>query len=147
VTAVRPIRAFVIDDEPLALKRLARMIETTGRVEITGRATDPERGLKQVAAPDADVLFLDIHMQLRVEASPRSDADGLPPVVMMPAPGVSPRRGDHHGRRRHDRRPRPVSVWTGRDDQAPGYNRGHGGKEQRDQNRFAELAHESSLHG
>ncbi len=57
-----PIRAFLIDDEPLALKRLARMLETTGRVEIVGRATDPEKGLRQVAAQAVDVLFLDIHM-------------------------------------------------------------------------------------
>jgi two-component system LytT family response regulator len=62
VTAERRIRAFLIEDEPLALKRLARLLETTGRVEVVGRATDPERGLKQVAAADADVLFLDIHM-------------------------------------------------------------------------------------
>jgi two-component system LytT family response regulator len=62
VTSSRPIRAFLIDDEPLALKRLARMLESTGRVEIVGRASDPERGWKQVAAADADVLFLDIHM-------------------------------------------------------------------------------------
>ncbi len=62
MTGSRPIRAFLIDDEPLALKRLARMLEATGRVEIVGRATDPQRGLRQVAAAAADVLFLDIHM-------------------------------------------------------------------------------------
>ncbi len=62
MTASRSIRAFLIDDEPLALKRLARLLEATGRVEIVGRATDPERGLEQVPAADADVLFLDIHM-------------------------------------------------------------------------------------
>lgn len=62
MTASGPIRAFLIDDEPLALKRLARMLEATGRVEIVGRATDPQRGLKQVAAEPVDVLFLDIHM-------------------------------------------------------------------------------------
>ncbi len=57
-----PIRAFLIDDEPLAVKRLARMLEATGRVQIVGRATDPEKGLKQVAAQAVDALFLDIHM-------------------------------------------------------------------------------------
>lgn len=56
------IRAFLIDDEPLALKRLARMLEATGRVEVVGRATDPEKGLSQLAAEQVDVLFLDIHM-------------------------------------------------------------------------------------
>ena len=35
------IRAFVVDDEPLAVKRLARMLEETGRVEIAGTSTDP----------------------------------------------------------------------------------------------------------
>ena len=56
------LRAFLIDDEPLAITRLARMLESTGRVEVVGRATDPARGLEQVRAQPIDVLFLDIHM-------------------------------------------------------------------------------------
>jgi two-component system LytT family response regulator len=56
------IRAFVIDDEPLAVRRLGRMLEATGRVEVVGRATDPETGLRQVSAETVDVLFLDIQM-------------------------------------------------------------------------------------
>ena len=56
------LRAFLIDDEPLALKRLARMLQATGRVEVVGQATDPVKGLEQIAAEPADVLFLDIHM-------------------------------------------------------------------------------------
>jgi len=62
VSARAPLRAFLIDDEPLALKRLARLLEATGRVEIVGRATDPVDGLAAVAAVAVDVLFLDIHM-------------------------------------------------------------------------------------
>jgi two-component system LytT family response regulator len=62
VTASALLRAFLIDDEPLALTRLARMLEATGRVAIVGRATDPEQGLAQVAAQPVDVIFLDIHM-------------------------------------------------------------------------------------
>jgi two-component system LytT family response regulator len=62
VSARAPLRAFLIDDEPLALKRLARLLEATGRVEIVGRATDPVDGLAAVAAQPLDVLFLDIHM-------------------------------------------------------------------------------------
>ena len=57
-----PLRAFLIDDEPLALNRLARLLAATGRVEIVGRATDPAQGLAAVAASAVDVLFLDIHM-------------------------------------------------------------------------------------
>jgi two-component system LytT family response regulator len=57
-----PIRAFLIDDEPLALKRLARLLEATRRVEIVGRATDPAQGLAELADAASDVVFLDIHM-------------------------------------------------------------------------------------
>ncbi len=56
------IRAFLIDDEPLALKRLARLLEATRRVEIVGRATDPAQGLAELAEASVDVVFLDIHM-------------------------------------------------------------------------------------
>ena len=56
------LRAFLIDDEPLALKRLGRMLQATGRVDVVGQATDPAKGLEQVAAERVDVLFLDIHM-------------------------------------------------------------------------------------
>jgi DNA-binding LytR/AlgR family response regulator len=57
-----PLRAFLIDDEPLALRRLARLLEATGRVAIVGRATDPAAGLGELADIGADVLFLDIQM-------------------------------------------------------------------------------------
>lgn len=62
MSARATLRAFLIDDEPLALKRLGRLLEATGRVEIVGRATDPVEGLKAVAAEPPDVVFLDIHM-------------------------------------------------------------------------------------
>jgi two-component system LytT family response regulator len=62
VTSATPPRAFIVDDEPLALKRLARMLAATGRVEIVGQATDPEKALAQIATQPVDVLFLDIHM-------------------------------------------------------------------------------------
>jgi two-component system LytT family response regulator len=62
VTSGGSLRAFLIDDEPLALKRLARILQATGRVDIVGQATDPVKGLAQLAAQDVDVLFLDIQM-------------------------------------------------------------------------------------
>lgn len=62
MTARLSLRAFLIDDEPLALNRLARLLQATGRVEIVGRATDPAEGLTSVASTAVDVLFLDIHM-------------------------------------------------------------------------------------
>ena len=62
MTAGGRLRAYLIDDEPLALKRLTRMLQATGRVEIVGQASDPVKGLAQLADEPVDVLFLDIHM-------------------------------------------------------------------------------------
>jgi len=56
------IRAFVLDDEPLAVKRLTRMLGATGRVEIVGSTTDPHTALEFLRAHAVDVLFLDIQM-------------------------------------------------------------------------------------
>src|SRR5438445_6934809 len=57
-----PLRAYVLDDEPLAVGRLVRLLEETGRVEIAGSETDPERALAFLNAHPVDVLFLDIQM-------------------------------------------------------------------------------------
>jgi two-component system LytT family response regulator len=51
-----------VDDELPALKRLTRMIEETGRIEIAGSATDPMTALQFLASDIPDVLFLDIQM-------------------------------------------------------------------------------------
>ncbi|HYM13688.1 MAG TPA: LytTR family DNA-binding domain-containing protein [Bryobacterales bacterium] len=56
------MRAYLVDDEPLALQRLRRLLEATGRVEIAGSTTDPEAALRFLAAGRVDVLFLDIQM-------------------------------------------------------------------------------------
>jgi len=56
------IRAFVVDDEKLAVDRLVRLLEGTGRVTIAGTGTDPEEALERLRRTDVDVLFLDIQM-------------------------------------------------------------------------------------
>ncbi|HUJ61006.1 MAG TPA: LytTR family DNA-binding domain-containing protein [Kofleriaceae bacterium] len=56
-------RVYLVDDEPLALVRLARLLDATGRVEIVGQATDPERALVEIAArAPIELAFLDISM-------------------------------------------------------------------------------------
>jgi two-component system LytT family response regulator len=55
-------RAFLVDDEPLALRRLERMLREDGRVEILGTATDPERAALEIELLAPDVLLLDIQM-------------------------------------------------------------------------------------
>jgi len=56
------IRAFVVDDEHLAVQRLTRLLTDTGRVAVSGSATDPHDALEALRSADVDVVFLDIQM-------------------------------------------------------------------------------------
>jgi len=56
------MRAYVLDDERLAVERLTRLLNATGRVTIAGSATDPVAALEFLRATPVDVLFLDIQM-------------------------------------------------------------------------------------
>jgi two-component system LytT family response regulator len=56
------LRAYLADDESLALKRLTRLLLETGRFEIAGSATDPEAAVDFLSRERVDVLFLDIEM-------------------------------------------------------------------------------------
>ena len=56
------LRAYIVDDERLAVQRLTRLLEASGRVEIVGSATDPEAALDFLRTRAVDVLFLDIQM-------------------------------------------------------------------------------------
>jgi two-component system LytT family response regulator len=56
------IRAYLVDDEPLAVQRLTRLLEASGRVEIAGTTTEPESALKYLQTHEVDVLFLDVQM-------------------------------------------------------------------------------------
>jgi two-component system LytT family response regulator len=57
------LRAYIVDDERLAVERLTRLLEATGRVHIAGSTTDPETAIAELRErDDVDVLFLDIQM-------------------------------------------------------------------------------------
>jgi two-component system, LytTR family, response regulator len=56
------LRAYIVDDERLAVQRLTRLLEASGRVEIAGSTTDPEAALDFLKTRTVDVLFLDIQM-------------------------------------------------------------------------------------
>src|SRR4051794_37025838 len=58
----KPLRVFLIDDEALALRRLARMLEASGRATLVASATDPEAALAALSRESVDALFLDIEM-------------------------------------------------------------------------------------
>ena len=56
------LRVYLVDDEPLALDRLARMLRSSGRVEIIGQTTEPEEAVTALTSDLPDVCFLDIQM-------------------------------------------------------------------------------------
>jgi two-component system LytT family response regulator len=60
-----PLRAYLVDDEPLAIDRLSRMLAQHEGITIAGTTTDPAVALSELqgaAARQIDVLFLDIQM-------------------------------------------------------------------------------------
>lgn len=56
------LRAYLVDDEPLALARLRRLLEHSERVEVIGSSTTPEEAVIALTADPPDVCFLDIQM-------------------------------------------------------------------------------------
>jgi len=56
------LRAYLVDDEPLALERLRRLLQQTGRVEVMGSTTVPEEAVAALTRNPPDICFLDIQM-------------------------------------------------------------------------------------
>ena len=56
------LRAYLVDDEPLALARLCRLLERSECVEVVGSTTAPEEAVAALTADPPDVCFLDIQM-------------------------------------------------------------------------------------
>ena len=61
----RNLRAYLVDDEPLAIERLKRLLTPFEGIRIVGSSTDPAQALKTLcdeSSETIDVLFLDIQM-------------------------------------------------------------------------------------
>ncbi len=56
------MRAFLVDYEELALKRLTRLLAATGRIEVAGTSTDPVTAVQTILNEKPELLFLDIEM-------------------------------------------------------------------------------------
>jgi two-component system LytT family response regulator len=62
MTAVSKLRVYLVDDEPLALKRLARLLEQSWRAAGAGMTCDPAQAIAALREQAIDVLFTDIQM-------------------------------------------------------------------------------------
>ena len=56
------VRALIAEDEPLARRRLERLLRRRDDVEVAGAARDGDEALALIAALAPDLLFLDIQM-------------------------------------------------------------------------------------
>jgi two-component system, LytTR family, response regulator len=56
------LRAYLVDDEPLALARLRRLLDRSQHVEVVGSTTTPAEAVAALTADPPDVCFLDIQM-------------------------------------------------------------------------------------
>lgn len=56
------LRTIIVDDEPLARRRLRRMLRQHPEIEIVGECADGIAALQAVAASNPDLLLLDIQM-------------------------------------------------------------------------------------
>jgi two-component system, LytTR family, response regulator len=61
-TTATPIRAVIVDDEPLARKRLRALLAKHPRVEIAGEAANGDEACRLIEALRPDLVFLDIQM-------------------------------------------------------------------------------------
>jgi two-component system LytT family response regulator len=56
------MNVYLVDDEPLALERLQRLLTGAGGVRILGMSADPMEALAAIADARPDAIFLDIEM-------------------------------------------------------------------------------------
>jgi two-component system LytT family response regulator len=86
-TSTTPIRALLVDDEPLARKRLRTLLGPHARVQIVGEAANGEEACALVETLQPDLLFLDIQMPEvdGFEVIRRKSPEKMPAVVFLTA--------------------------------------------------------------
>ncbi|MEW9106585.1 LytR/AlgR family response regulator transcription factor [Paenibacillus sp.] len=79
------LKAFIVDDEPLARDELCYLLRRTKRVEIVGEAESMEEALERIGALRPDVVFLDIQLaeESGLEAAERISAMEEPPSIVF----------------------------------------------------------------
>ena len=56
------MKAYLVDDERLAVARLRVLLEADGRVQVAGSSTSPRLAVAELRRKPPDVLFLDVEM-------------------------------------------------------------------------------------
>jgi two-component system response regulator AlgR len=84
---VTPLRAILVDDEPLALGRLSRSLAPIEGVEIVATTTSSSQAVRMIADERPDILFLDIAMPglNGFELVGRLPEDDMPGIIFVTA--------------------------------------------------------------
>lgn len=82
---MKKLRVFLVDDEPLALKRLSRLLVETGKVEIVGQTTEPLKAVQIIPTLEIDAIFLDIQMPELTGFELLQKLENYPPVIFTTA--------------------------------------------------------------
>ncbi|WNO09324.1 LytTR family DNA-binding domain-containing protein [Teredinibacter sp. KSP-S5-2] len=79
------MHVLIVDDEPLARRRLAKMVETIEDCELVGEADNGNHAIEQVNACDPDIVFMDVRMPEKdgLEAAREISLMPDPPAVIF----------------------------------------------------------------
>ena len=80
-----PMKALIIDDERLARKELATLLEKHDQIEIVGEAANADEAEALIAEKHPDLLFLDINMPGRTGFELLEALDNTPHVIFVTA--------------------------------------------------------------
>jgi two-component system LytT family response regulator len=87
MSADRPLRVLIVDDEPLGRQRLEDLLAKEPGVEIAGTAANGRDALEAVKRLRPDLLFLDVQMpgMTGLEVARALGVDNMPPTIFVTA--------------------------------------------------------------
>jgi CheY-like chemotaxis protein len=79
------VKALVVDDSPMMLKILARILEEAGNIHLVGSATDGCQALRLASALSPDLVLMDVHMPHLngIQATRYLKGFKRPPIVII----------------------------------------------------------------
>lgn len=81
---MRKIRALIVDDEPLARRRISRLLDEHDEVEVVGECANGAVAAEAMTELEPDLVFLDIHMPEKSGFEALAEAEpGRTPVVIF----------------------------------------------------------------
>jgi two-component system LytT family response regulator len=82
-----PIRALVVDDEPLARKGVAQLVAAADDVTVVDEAADGTQAVRQIEEHEPDLVFLDVQMpeMTGLEVVRAVGVDAMPVTIFVTA--------------------------------------------------------------